>query len=91
MNPPREPPPAGIASLARQRDLAWVCAILAAIVTFAMGWDAFSRDWPEVRSSREALVAHRQMLAEHQKIMEAVNAALAANQQELARLRQSSR
>ncbi len=75
--------------LLRQRDLALSCAILAVVLTVAMLWSNFGVEPTEIRQAQQAVQQHRTLLAEHQKIMDSVQAAVLANQRELEKMKQS--
>jgi hypothetical protein len=77
--------------LAGQRDLAMVCAILMTAVSVTLAWNNFGRLVPDLEETLAEVRHHQDLLAEHHKIMDSVNAALRANRQELEKINQRKR
>jgi hypothetical protein len=75
--------------MVRQRDQALAAAILATALTIAVLWRNFGIDHPELGDLQHAIAQHQQLLAENQKALDGVHAALLADQQALAKLKQA--
>lgn len=73
----------------RQRDLALAGAILAAALSVVILWRNFGADHPELGSLQHTISQHRAILAENQRALDGVHAALLADQQALAKLREA--
>jgi hypothetical protein len=72
--------------LVRQRDLAVVVAALLAVVAVAALWNNFAKASTDLETTNTAVVQHRELLAENQRVMDAVQTALASARQEVERL-----
>lgn len=79
--------PETLAKLQRQRDLAFGCVVLAAVLGVAMIWENFARPDTELVALQQAAREHQTVLAENQKANAAITAALEANQREIDQLK----
>lgn len=73
-----------------QRDTAVVCAALAAVFVLTMLLNNFGEDPPELGRIRKSVRQHREILLEHQKIIEAVTSEWQAREQEWAEVRRAA-